>query len=37
MHAIYKAGNDDERALADWMVTLCLVPEQAESTDPTAP
>lgn len=37
MHAIYKAGNDNERALADWMVTLGLVPEQAESTDLTAP
>jgi transcriptional regulator len=37
MHAIYTAGNDDERALADWMVTLGMVPEQAESTDPTAP
>ncbi|CAN1518198.1 FMN-binding negative transcriptional regulator [Limnohabitans sp. B9-3] len=31
MHAIYKAGNDNERALAAWMVTLGMVPEQAES------
>lgn len=37
MHATYKVGNDDERALATWMVTLGLVAEQAESTDSANP
>jgi transcriptional regulator len=34
MHAVYKAGNDDERALAAWMVMLGMVPAAAESAGP---
>ena len=37
LYATYKVGNDDERALATWMVTLGLVAEQAESTDSANP
>jgi transcriptional regulator len=37
MHAVYHAGNDDERALAEWMVKLGLVPAPAEPTDPSEP
>ena len=37
MHAVYKAGNDDERALADWMVTLGLVAASAAATDSSEP
>jgi len=32
MHAMYAAGNDNERALADWMIQLGLTNKPAEAT-----
>jgi len=37
MHAVYHAGNDDERALAEWMVKLGMVPAMVGKTDPAEP
>jgi transcriptional regulator len=36
MYAAYDAGNPQERALAEWMVRLGLVPAPVQTTVPTA-